>query len=187
MTDNELALAIVAQLDAFMPADPVLSELAGLQAVQSFQNRPQGIESTPTVYFFKVSDKRYGFPHVKDTFVAPVAPDTVGTMRHEETQQYITRIQFMALVPQSPEVNVTTTSDVLNVVAGIIASDACRAAFRAQDLGILRVMDVTNPYFSDDRNRWEAAPSFDVLFTHKRVRTSVEPVLVTYNANVGRV
>jgi len=188
MTDSQLKQFIVAQLDYFMPLDPMLSTLAGLTVATAYQPRQQGAQEAATIYFFKLFDKRLGSPKKEDIFVDPVPPDPVGTMRHEETQAYETHVQFTALVPQDPAaVNRTTASDALNVVAGIIASDDFITRCRAVGLGILRVMDVTNPYFSDDRDRFEASPSFDVVFTHERVRTTTEPVLVTYDANVGRV
>lgn len=188
MTDSALNQFIVAQLDYFMPLDPVLSTLAGLTVATAYQPRQQGAQAAATVYFHKLFDKRLGFPKTQDIFVDPVSPDPVGTMRHEETQVYETHYQFTALVPQDPSaINRTTASDALNVVAGIIASDAFIARCRAVGLGILRVLDVKNPYFVDDRDRFEASPSFDVVFTHKRVRTTTEAVLVTYDANVGRV
>lgn len=188
MTDSELKQFIVAQLDAFMPLDPVLATLTGLTVAASFQPRQQGMQDGPVIYFVKLFDKRYGFPSVKDTFVDPVPPDPVGTMRHTETQLYETHYQFMALVPQDPtDVDGVSESDALNCVAGIIASDAFRAQMNAVGLGILRVTEVRNPYFQDDRDRFEASPSFDVVFTNSRTRITSEPRLVTYDANVGRV
>lgn len=188
MTDNEIAAVIVSQLDTLMAADPVLGTLAGLTAAQNFQPRQQGAADTPIVYFIKISDRRVGSPTVKDTFVDPVPPDPVGTMRHTESQVYASTFQFMALMPQDPaNTALPTASDVLNVVAGIIASDANRAAFLAAGLGILRVADVRNPYFTDDQDRFEASPSFDVVLTHKRVLTTTESVVVTYDAAVNRV
>lgn len=188
MTDSDINKLIVAQLDARMPVEAGLSGLVGLTVAQNFQPRQQGQDDGPCIYFVKLFDKRVGSVGTKDTFVAPVDPDPVGTMRHTEVQVYETHYQFMALLPQNPaDVDRLTESDALNLVAGIIASDACRAALQAAGLGILRVMDVQNPYFQDDKDRFAASPSFDVVFTHKREREDVVPVLVTYDANVSRV
>ena len=186
MTDKELEALFVARLDAMMPEDPVLSVIPGLTVAAGFQTRQQGKNDDACVYFFKIGDKRYGWKASKNTFVAPVPPDPVGTMTHTETQLYESTFQFMALAPQGPD-SVTTESDILNLVAGIIASDANLAALQAQGVGILRVTDVRNPYFTDDRDRFVASPSFDVVFTHKRVRVSTDPVLVKYDAAVFRV
>jgi hypothetical protein len=91
-------------------------------------------------------------------------------------------------VPQdSKDVTSLTESDILNIVSGIMQSDTLLAAFRAAGAGILRVTDVRNPYIVDDRDRFEAVPSFDIVLTHKRKTVSAIPAVVTYEANVSRV
>lgn len=186
MTDKELEALFVARLDLMIPADPVLSVIPGLTVAAGFQTRQQGKNDAACVYFFKVGDKRYGWKQSKDVYQLPVPPDPVGTMQHRETQKYETTFQFMALAPQGPD-SLITESDILNLVAGIIASDANLSALWAAGVGILRVTDVRNPYFQDDRDRYAASPSFDIVFTHERVRVSTDPVLVTYDAAVYRV
>jgi len=187
MTDNEISTLICAQLDLRMPQDPVLSTVPGLTVVQNYQPRQQGPNADAAIYFVKQRDKRYGFPRVSDAYVAPTPPDPVGSMRHDEAQDYESAYQFMALVPQSPVISGPTESDVLNIVAGILSGDDTRAALRAQGLQILRITDVQNPYWSDETDRWEAAPSFEIVFTHERVRSTVAPVVSTYDASLYRI
>lgn len=193
MTDAQLQALIVAQLGVFIPQYPQLASIAGLTVAQTFQPRQQGRQSTPTIYFFKVGHRRYGFTGTRDIYVPPTDPPppppaALGSFRHEEIQVYEQRYQFMALVPQSPaQPMALTASDVLDTVAGIMGSDGCRGALRAQGVGILRITELRNPYFTNEQNRFEADPSFDVIFTHTRTLESVVPKVETYDVRITRV
>jgi hypothetical protein len=77
-----------------------------------------------------------------------------------------------------------TASDILNLIASILQSDASIAAFQAQGVGVLRVTGVRNPYFLDDRQQNEACPSLDVTFTHKQVVASTAPVVQSVDVQV---
>lgn len=193
MTDAELQALIVAQLESRIPLFPQLAGIAGLTVAQNFQPRQAGRQSAPTVYFVKIGHRRYGFTGTRNTYVPPTEPPppppaALGTFLHEEVQVYEQRYQFMALVPQRPsEPMALTASDVLDTVAGILGSDACRAALQAQGVGIQRITDVRNPYFTTDENRFEADPSFDVVFCHTRTLESIAPKVEAYDLRVTRV
>lgn len=180
MNDKQLAALFMAQL---LPAMQATSGLSGVKLARSFQSRQQGANSSPYVYFVKVGDHRYGHPERKDEYAAGS-----GDFTHTEIQQYESTYQFSAWVPQDPkDVTGLTESDILNVVSGIMQSDALLAAFRAQGVGILRVTDVRNPYIVDDHDQFEAVPSFDVTLTHKRTSVSTIPAVAAYDLNFGRV
>lgn len=193
MTDAELQALIVAQLTTRIPLFPQLAGIAGLEVAQNFQPRQEGRRTSPTIYFVKISHRRYGFTGTRNTYVPPTDPPppppaALGTFLHEEVQVYEQRYQFMALVPQNPaQPMALTASDVLDTVAGILGSDACRAAMQAQGVGIQRITDVRNPYFTNDQNRFEADPSFDVVFCHTRTLESIAPKVEAYDLRVTRV
>jgi len=180
MNDKQLAALFMAQL---LPAMQATSGLSGVKMARSFQSRQQGASSSPYVYFFKIGDHRYGHPERKDVF------DTqANAFTHTEIQQYESTYQFSAWIPQDPkDVTGLTESDILNTVSGIIQSDSILAAFRAQEVGILRVTDVRNPYIVDDHDQFEAVPSFDVILTHKRTSVSTIPAVAAYDLNMSRV
>ena len=180
MNDKQLAALFMAQL---LPAMQATSGLSGVKLARSFQSRQQGANSSPYVYFVKVGDHRYGHPERKDEYAAGS-----GDFTHTEIQQYESTYQFSAWVPQDPkDVTGLTESDILNTVSGIIQSDSILAAFRAQEVGILRVTDVRNPYIVDDHDQFEAVPSFDVTLTHKRTSVSTIPAVAAYDLNLSRV
>ena len=180
MNDKQLAALFMAQL---LPAMQATSGLSGVKLARSFQSRQQGANSSPYVYFVKVGDHRYGHPERKDEYAAGS-----GDFTHTEIQQYESTYQFSAWVPQDPkDVTGLTESDILNIVSGIMQSDAIISAFNAAGVGILRVTDVRNPYIVDDHDQFEAVPSFDVILTHKRTSVSTIPAVATYESNFGRV
>ena len=180
MNDKQLNALFMAQLLPAMQAQPAL---AAVGLARNFQPTQQGAATGPYVYFFKIGDHRYG--HTKR---ADVWDDTAQTFTHTESQRYETTYQFSAWIPQNPkDVTSLTESDILNIFSGIMQSDAIISAFQAQEVGIIRVTDVRNPYIVDERDRFEAVPTFDIVLTHERKTVSTIPAVVTYDANVSRV
>lgn len=180
MNDRQLNALIMLQL---APAMAAVAALAGVGLARNFQPRQQGAPSLATVHFVKLGDRRYGHPYRREVWNAETE-----VFDHAEIQVYESTYQFNALVPQNPAATTALTeSDVLNIVSAIMQSDAILAAFRASEVGIQRVTEVRNPYFVDDRDRFEAAPSFDVVFTHNRTLSSTTPAVDTYEANISRV
>lgn len=147
----------------------------GVVTKQANQPTQQGIPTAPTVFFYKIGDKRYGFLRREDT-------EGVPSMIHTEVQQYETTFQISTLVLQRPETPYAyTASDLANECAAIMQSDVARQTLLTQDVGILRVTDVRNPYFLDDRDQFEANPSFDFILTHKQTRVSTNPMVESYD------
>lgn len=180
MNDKELNALFMAQLLPAMQAQP---DLYGVKLARNFQQTQQGAATGPYVYFVKIGDRRYGHVERREIW-----DEAAGAFKHQETQQYETTYQLSAWVPQdSKDVTSLTESDILNIVSGIMQSDTLMAAFRDAGAGILRVSEVRNPYIVDDRDRFEAVPSFDLVLTHKRTTVSTIPAVVTYEANVSRV
>lgn len=180
MNDLALAALFIAQLKPVMIATP---SLAAIDLARSFQPRQQGAPTGGTVFLFKVGDRRYGWPKRRDLV------DVNGLIfGHEEEQHCATTYQFSAWVPQNPaDTARLTESDVLNLVSGIMQSDTIIEGFRAAGVGIQRITDVRNPYITDERDRFEAVPSFDVVVTHNRVTSTTVPAVVAYDVNMSRV
>lgn len=165
---------------------PMIQVQPGLSAVamsRKFQPRQQGAASGPIVYFVKLFDHRHGSPKREDLI------DGSGTIfGHTERQLMESTFQLTAWIPQQPEdVTALTESDVLNIVSAIMQSDALIGVFWDAGVGIQRVTDVRNPYFTDDRDRFEAEPSFDIVFSHYRNLVSTLPTVDAYEANINRV
>jgi hypothetical protein len=166
VTDNQFIQLFLPIIQNGLIADGFLDVITK----QANQPTQQGANTGPTVYFFKVNNKRYGFLGRWDTW------DTgLNQMTHKEAQYYETTFQISALVRQFPITpNQYTASDLVNEVASIMQSDNTRAILNASGVGILRVTDIVNPYFVDDRDQFEASPSFDFTLTSQTTRVSVD-------------
>lgn len=145
---------------------------ADVDVQQAYQPTQQGANSSKSVYFFKVSDSRYGFGARQYSY---------GTIDSTltESQLYITTFQIQAWVRQIPmlavDYSLLTASDLVNLCARILLSQSALDAFNANNIGVLRITDVRNPFFIDDRGQFEASPSFDVQLTSKTDTTSQIP------------
>ncbi len=179
MFDNQLIALIISTLIA----GEAVADIPNTPILQAFQPTQQGVNVDPTLYLFKVGDRRFGWVERKDVW-----DEGAMVMRHQETQQYETTFQISALATQNPKTpNAYTASDILNLAAYILQSADAIATLEAQGVGILRVTDVRNPYFSNDKQRNQASPSFDFTLTHKQVILSLVPIVTTTEFNIKRV
>jgi hypothetical protein len=179
MLDNQLISLVIGTITAQEAA----AGIPGTPIAQAFQPTQQGVNTGPTVYLYKVGDRRYGFAGRSDVW-----NQTSSTMVHTETQQYETTLQFSALATQDPATPTQyTASDLLNLIAYTLQSSATVAALQAQGVGVERITDVRNPYFTDDRDRFEASPSFDVVLTHKQTVTTSTPILQSTEIQIATV
>ena len=167
MLDNALITLIIQVLTA----GEVAAGISGTPIAQAFQPTQQGVNSEPTAYIHKLFDHRYGFLQRTDEW-------TDDEMVHTENQKYETTFQLSALATQNPATPAQyTASDICNFCAAILQSDQARTTFQTQGVGIERVTDVRNPYFEDDREQFEASPSFDFVMTHNQIITTIIPIL----------
>lgn len=166
-TDNSL-------IQLFLPVlqqNLILDGFINAVVIQSNQPTQQGIPTVPTVYFYKLFNRRYGFLGREDTW-----NETLQEFVHVESQYYETSFRVSALVLQNPsDITAPTASDLVNDAASIMQSDSTRDILNKSGVGILRITDVLNPYFVDDRDNFEAAPSFDFTLTYLNTRESVSP------------
>lgn len=176
MLDNQLIALIISTIIA----GEANAGIPGVPIKQAFQPTNQGVNIQPTGYLHKLEDKRYGYPQRTDTY-----DSVTGAMVHEELQIYETTFQIGCLSTQNPaDTTQYTASDIVNLIAHIMQSDTTVTTLIDRGIGILRVEDVRNPYFMDDRNRYEAHPSFDFTLTHKQIILSTTPIIDTAFYNI---
>lgn len=169
MLDNPLITLIISIIIAGESA----AGISNTPVKQAFQPTQQGINTGPTAYMFKVADKRKGWPQKSDVW------DKINSiMVHKELQEYETTFQISTLSTQDPKNPAQyTPSDILNLIAYILQNDKTIQTLTDNGLGILRIGDVRNPYFTDDRQRFESNPSLDFVITHKQIVYSENPVV----------
>jgi len=144
-------------------------------------NQPtqQGIPTAPTVYFYKMADRRYGFLGRQDNW-----DSVLNKMVHQEKQYYETTFRIQTLVLQNPKYLSFTASDLANEVASILQSDNTVTTLNAQGVGILRITDIVNPHFVDDRDNFEAIPSFDFTLLYLNDRISTTPIINSFEPGI---
>ena len=182
MQDNALFALLKTTMEALEPTYgiPLVNGQPGVPVLQNFQPTQQGTPLAPSAFLHKVGDKRFGFVYREDIW------DEVNSVEvHTEVQQYITTFQLSTLAIQNPSnISAPTASDLANIFAAIVQGSSFIATLEAQGIGILHVTNVRNPYFIDDKGRYEAAPSFDFEITHKQIVTSQVPVLESYEIDI---
>lgn len=139
--------------------------------VQANQPTIEGINTTPTVYFYKVGNTLDGNPGWLDEWNGL-------SMDHSETQYYSIRFKVFAMVLQYPVTpNQYTASDLVNAVASIMQSQNTVFSLTAAGVNVFKISEIDNPYFIDDKDIYEATPSFDFILSYKNVRIFNQPVV----------
>jgi len=125
------------------------------------------------IYLEKVSDHQYGFPIVADVY------HQVGdNFTETETQVTETTFQISAMVTQNPtDLTIPTASDVAQFMKRFIQTRVTIDLWNSQEVSMLRVTDVRNPYFVDDRDRFEGYPNFDIVVIHSNSVVTTIPVV----------
>ena len=179
MLDNPLITLLIATIIA----GEAIAGIPGTPIQQAFQPTQQGTPSAPTANIYKLGDLVLGSPQRSDVW-----DKASGTIVHVETQDYETMFQISALSTQVPS-NQTqlTASDILNLVRSILQSSATIQALADQGVGMLRVHDVRNIPFVDDRGRNEYSPSLDFIVQHKQIITSTAPIVAAVEIQLERV
>jgi hypothetical protein len=139
--------------------------------VQANQPTMEGINTEPTVYFYKVANVFHGFPGWQDNWDGE-------SMKHLDEQQILATFKIFALVLQFPSTpNQYTASDLVNAAASVFQSQNTVAQLKKSGIGILKISNIDNPYFADDRDQYEATPSFDFILSYKNSRILTESIV----------
>ena len=177
MLDNALIALIITTIQSQLITAGLPNNLIIKQAYQTTQ---QGTPKVPTAFLYKIGDHRFGWPKRGDVW------DSIGmSMVHQEIQAYQTTFQMSALSIQNPLTPTQyTASDILNTIVYILQSSVTIDTLEAQDVGIMRIMDIRNPYFMDDTQNFEASPSFDFTLRHNQIITSTTPIIQTTELDI---
>jgi hypothetical protein len=166
-TDNTLFDLVANTLDA-------ASALAGWNylTVARDQPSPQGAVTAGTIYLERQFDDRYGWAASNDVYNPPnpdTPPNPQGTYTKNELQWIEAHFQVSAMVIQNPsDLTVPTALDVVRYLAQYMNHRTIvKSLIRSSGVGILRVSTVRNPWDKDDRDIFEATPSFDLIVPYQ--------------------
>lgn len=172
MTDNDLLALVIGILDTSLATWPFAPGYA-VNVQQKQQPETQGVPPGPSVFVEKLFDHVYGSPLVEYRELAIPDPNKLIEV---EDQIYQTTLQIAALVVQDPrKPELPTASDLASVARAILQRRSALRQLNSNKVSVLRVTDVRNGYFTNDQDRQEASPSFDVVLSYVR---SVPPVEV---------
>ena len=176
MTDNNFIRIFLDELkNAMAQAGQTVSVL------QSYQPTKQGTKSNPTLYFTKIGEKKIGSPKRLSQY-----DETGEKMNDIDTQVVEATYQISALVRQPSDTDMTA-SDMLDVAQMALQSWEGLATLRAHGIGILRITEVRNPYMQDDRDEWQAMPSFDVVFSYSKTYTRQSKSIATIHVGTNSI
>jgi len=179
MTDDQLSILLRAQIGYGL----VRHGFPTVLVARAYQPTTQGRTDQATVYFFPVSDARYGWQH--RTRAVDI---DAGTITTTEAQWIESMVQVFALVPQNPRASIQVSAkDLVNTTAMICNSEPFVSGMRVGGAGIQRVTAIRSPFFTNDRAQFEESPSFDITISHKREITEITPVSTEVTHRIFRV
>lgn len=182
MRDNEIIAVLVAQLDAGFDRLPAPGP--DVETVQNYQPTTQGADEGPVLAIHILFTRRYGWTQRKDVWDIPG-----DKMVHTERQQLETHVQATGIWHRAPTQPADwVAADVANYGAMILQSDVTMTALRRAGLGIQRITDVrSTPIGTNDKDQWEAMPSFDFVLTHEQINITETPATVSQELRIERV
>lgn len=180
MTDNDIIALVIRVLRTGLDS----KDLQAVRIKQKYQPRDIGIPTGPVIYLHKISADRYGFPGRKDVY-----NETNGNFDHTESIWRTPVYQVDALSPNTNPADLTipTPSDIVETAADILQLSSTRDTLLADGVGIQRIITIRQNYFTDDRGRYEAAPSFDFTLSYRRQWTTTAPPVDSYILNAESV
>lgn len=181
MTDAQLFtlfnVVLTAGLVEYFP-----TEAGAVKVIRDYNPTNAGRPGGPAILVQHVGpDVRLGSPK-RESRADGALPN--GQMRNVMTQVYESTFQVNALTPVDWTLEAI---DLVNLAAGIMQSDNALARLRAAGVEILRVRTVRNPKFRNDRDQYEASPSFDFTVTHEQIMLSQNPAAIVGELNVVSV
>lgn len=162
MLDSELMPFIGQEIERAVSAN--FPDLGSHEVIQGAQPTQEGTPTVPTIIFIKLPDRTRGWPRTEYKLVD-------GKSKELMQQLYETTVQVSTLKWQDPnELNerVVTASDLLNAIMLSFTMQSSIFRFKASDLNILRVEEITNEPFENDQHQFEFHPTFQITFTHHR-------------------
>jgi hypothetical protein len=174
MTDLELLALVQNQLSAAQVA-------AGYNYViiKAAQPTQQGTPSASSITFKKKWDIAYGFPQTSESF------DSVNNIFTEITTQYVeSYFEIGAFINEIPGEYSPTGSDVIGMLQLYLSSAANLRILSANSAGMLRIRELTNLYYDNDKSQYQALPTFEWVITHQKVINNTAPFTSTVTGTI---
>lgn len=149
--------------------------------VQRYQPTQQGRNTDRTILMHKILDKRVGSAKVEQKYIAGVLVDRIETQSMEST------FQFTVTQPPAMADADLTHDDVLKITAATMQGQDAQQFLIANGASILRISDIRNTFYINDRGQFEPNPSFDAVIKHNDVFVNGVPYFDTFTFDVFAV
>ena len=155
----------------------------GYTVKRGYQWTKQGAPADPGVFFYPVFDRRIGSPKQLSQF------DPINGMQTVQAQCIEADFQIYARVPtgKDGETLSPTSSDIAHLVADVFMSELVIKQLQAQNVGVLRVVDVTPDFEENDKGRHEQVPVFQLTLSYTITRVHVDNVVESIEPKIYRV
>lgn len=144
-----------------------------IPVIQLQQPTQQARTDAGAVYFSVLHDDLYGWPGAKLEYNS-----VKDNFTQTETQHTILNLQVSVLLPQIPEESTMTPKDLAKILAARINSRNYRRLMQADKYLAMRITSIRQPWQENDREQFEAMPSFDVQLAYDYSITEEVPRIV---------
>lgn len=178
MTANETMALIISTLTTMMAQQgyPIAIQ-------QSYQPTQQGAPIGPFVTVNYVSSRRYGYPQVLEQI-----NQEAQTVDRTEIYWLEETYQITAFVTANPaDISSPTAYTYATRAAAVLQSQQARNILLSNGIGFQRIIDIRTPYFQDDRDRQQLAPSFDLVVTRQEMLIYSVPIVAAFELQINRV
>lgn len=172
MNDNELFAAIRTELLSQF----TIQGLADIQVKRSHQPTQQSTTEEKVIVIHRVGNPQVGGGLIYQ-----------NNIRAEQRLKRAV-FQFSGFSQANPEnINSFTASDLVNTASDLIQSYQAIRNLQAQGVNIERITDIRPSYFSNDKDRFESSPSFDLTVNYQHIYENVISEVTEVNLNNFRV
>ena len=178
MTNNEVWIILIGVIEIGLTD---MSINASVQ--QDYQPTQQGAPSSPFVALHNITNNRYGFKKNKTVYDAD---DDNLKQTQGVVMQRTYQVSAYAIEDPSDD-EAVTAYDIVESVSSIMQSEKTQDALLANGISIFRVTDIRSPFFTDDKDRNEAAPSFDFVISYSQETITVANEVSTFEEDIHSV
>ncbi len=129
---------------------------------QKYQPEIVGMPERPTIYIHKISADNYGFVG---------SNSTNGVVESNQWKTPTYQVNVLAL-QNTEESYPMTATDYAEAAAAILNLPSAINVLRSNEIGIDRITNIREMFFTDDRVLFEQQPSFDFTLSYQRTYSS---------------
>lgn len=175
-TENDL-WRIVTRL-----AQAGVASCAGVLVKRAFQPTSQAHGQEPLLLLHRYGSRRYGFQGQRYEY----RPDGNGGVKLIKVEVWHKEdtYQAYALVDRAPEDEGFTAKDLLEHLGGYLQSDEGLRALKAEGLGILRISEIIETQYEDDKDTFKISFSLRFTLAYRQETESEIPAVTSIDGKI---